>query len=138
MFVIIKLEFPSNFLQNIAPSISISDVVQAEENHHDQANEDLMEEDDMTNQVNDPMEEDDGTNQMIQDLFLQSDEDGDNVGIYDEPLLEKANKRLYEGSRENILSATLLLVNLKVMNNLSNTCMTQILRYVICFISYYT
>jgi hypothetical protein len=46
---------------------------------------------------NDPMEEDDGTNQMIQDLFSQLDEDGDNVGIYDEPLLEKANKRLYEG-----------------------------------------
>ena len=58
--------------------------------------------------------------------------------IYDEPLLEKTNKRLYEGSRENLLSTTLLLVNLKVMNNLSNTCMTQILRYVICFISYST
>jgi hypothetical protein len=138
LFVIIKLEFPSNFPQNISPSISRNDVVQAEEHHHDQENEDLMEEDDGTNQVNDPMEEDDGTNQMIQDLFSQPDEDGENVGIYDEPLLEKANKRLYEGSRANLLSATLLLVNLKVMNNLSNTCMTQILRYVICFISYYT
>ena len=84
------------------------------------------------------MEEDDGTNQMIQDLFLQLDEDGKNASIYDGPLLEKANKRLYEGSRANLLSATLLLVNLKVMNNFSNTCMTQILRYVICFISYYT
>jgi hypothetical protein len=91
-----------------------------------------MEEDDVTNQVNDPMEEDDGTNQMIQDLFSQLDEDGDNDGIYDEPLLEKADKRLYEGSRENIISSTLLLVNLKVLNNLLNTCMTQILRYVIC------
>jgi hypothetical protein len=83
-----------------------------------------MEEDDGTNQVNDPMEEDDGTNQMIQDLFSQPDEDGANAGIYDEPLLEKENKRLYEGSRENIPSTTLLLVNLKVMNNFSNTCMT--------------
>jgi hypothetical protein len=92
LFVIIKLEFPSNFLQNIAPSISRNDVVQAEEHHHDQANENLMEEDDGTNQVNDPMEEDDGTNQMIQDLFSQPDEDGENAGIYDEPLLEKANK----------------------------------------------
>jgi hypothetical protein len=138
LFVIIKLEFPSNFLQNIAPSISRNDGVQAEEHHHDQANEDLMEEYDGTNQINDPMEEYDGTNQMIQDLFSQPDEDGENVGIYDEPLLEKENKRLYEGSRENLLSATLLLVNLKVMNNFSNTCMTQILRYVICFISYYT
>jgi hypothetical protein len=138
LFVIIKLEFPSNFPQNIAPSISRNDVVQTEGHHHDQANEDLMEEDDGTNQVNDPMEEDDGKNQMIQELFPQPDEDGENAGIYDEPLLEKANKQLYEGSRENILFATLLLVNLKVMNNFSNTCMTQILRYVICFISYYT
>ena len=124
MFVIIKLELPSNFPHNIAPSISRNDVVQAKEHHHDQANEDLMEEDDGTNQVNDPMEEDDGTNQMIQYLFSQLDEDGENVGIYDELLLEKENKRLFEGSRANLLSATLLLVNLKVMNNLSNTCMT--------------
>jgi hypothetical protein len=51
-----------------------------------------MEEDDGTNQVNDPMEEDDGTNQMIQDFFSQPDEDGENAGIYDEPLLEKENK----------------------------------------------
>ena len=138
MFVIIKLEFPSNFPQNISPSISRNDVVQAEEHHHDQANEDLMEEYDGTNQVNVPMEEDDGKNQMIKDLFSQPDEDGENVVIYDGPLLEKLNKRLYEGSRENIISATLLLVNLKVMTNFSNTCMTQILRYVICFISYYT
>jgi hypothetical protein len=149
LFVIINLELPSNFLQNIAPSSSRNDVVQAEE--HDQENEDLMEEDDEKNQLNDPMEEDygenqlndpmeedDGTNQRIQDLFLKPDEDGDNVGIYDEPLLEKANKQLYEGSRSSLLSATFLLVNLKVMNNLSNTCITHILRYVICFISYYT
>ena len=68
LFVIIKLEFPSNFLQNIAPSsISRNGVVQVEE--HDQANEDLMEEDDGRNQVNDPMEEDDGTNKMIQYFF---------------------------------------------------------------------
>ena len=53
---------------------------------------------------------------MIQDFFAQSDEDGDNDGIYDEPLIQKANKRLYKGSRENLLFATLLLVNLKVMN----------------------
>ena len=93
MFVIIKLELPSNFPQNIVPSISRNDGVQAEEHYHDQENEDLMEEDDGTNQVNDPiLEEDDGTNQMIQDLFSQPDEDEENVGIYDEPLVEKANK----------------------------------------------
>jgi hypothetical protein len=95
-----------------------------------------MEEYDGTNQINDPMEEDDQTNQMIQDFFSQPNEDGNSDGIYDEPLLEKENKRLYEGSRENRLSTILLIVNLKVMNNFPNTCMTQILRYVICFISY--
>ena len=67
MFVIIKLESPPNIIKN-APSISRNDVVHVEE-HHDQANEDLMEEDDGTNQVNDPMEQDNGTNQMIQDFF---------------------------------------------------------------------
>jgi hypothetical protein len=92
LFAIIKLEFPSNFPHNSAPSTSRNNVVQDEEHHHDQANEDLMEEYDGTNKVNDPMEEDDGTNQMIQDLFSQLDEDGENAGIYDEPLLEKANK----------------------------------------------
>jgi hypothetical protein len=113
---------PSNFSQNIAPSISRNDVVQVEE-HHDQANEDLMEEDDGANQVNDPMEEDGGTNQMIQYFLSQLNQDGDNADIYDKPLLEKENKQLYEGSRANLLSATFLLVNLKVMNNLSSTCM---------------
>ena len=88
-------------------------------------------------QVNDPMEEDvnnnivqvDGTNQLIQDLFtLSDDQDGDSDGIYDEPLIEKESKPLYKGSRANLLSATLLLVNLKVLNHLSNTYMAQILR----------
>jgi hypothetical protein len=81
--------------------------------------------------------QDDGKNQMIQDLFGHLDEDhGDsNDGIYDEPLIEKENKLLYKGSRENLLSTTLMLVNLKVTNHLSNTCMTQILMYVICFIT---
>ena len=98
---------------------------------------------DNEDQVNDSMEVDDNnsivqvdeTNQMIQDLFGHPHEDhGDNSdGIYDEPLIEKENKRLYKWSRENLLSTTLLLVNLKVTNNLLNNCMTQILRYVICF-----
>jgi hypothetical protein len=46
-------------------------------------------------------------------------------------LLEKAQQPLYEGSRTNILSAIMLLVNLKVLNGLSNTCLTHILRYII-------
>jgi hypothetical protein len=62
LFVIIKLDLSPNFLQNIAPSSSRNDV--------DQENEDLM-------------EENDGTNQIIQGLFAQTDEDGDSDGIYD-------------------------------------------------------
>ena len=89
-----------------------------------------MEKDDNNNIV-----QDDGTNQLIQDLFTRPNEDGDSIdGIYDEPLLEKAYKPLYKISRSNLISATLLLVNLKVLNHLSNTCMTQILRHAICFI----
>jgi hypothetical protein len=115
-----------------APSSSRNDVVvqdELEADNEDQVN-DSMEVDDNNNIV-----QVDETNQMIQDLFGHPDEDhGDSSdGIYDEPLIEKANKRLYKGSRANILSTTLLLVNLKVTNHLSNTCMTQILRYVICY-----
>ena len=118
-----------------APSSRINDVVQdkeLEENNEDQVN-DPMEVDD-----NNKIVQDDVTNQMIRDSFSHPDEDhGDNNdGIYDEPLLEKENKQLYKGSRANLLSTTLLLVNLKVTNHLSNTCMTQILRYIICFITY--
>lgn len=71
-------------------------------------------------QDNDPMEEDDnnnifqddGTNQFIQDL--QCDDNDDDS--YDAPVLQKIGTPLYEGLRENILYATLLLVNLKVLN----------------------
>ena len=118
-----------------APSSSRNDVVvqdeELEADNEDQVN-DSMEVDDNNNIV-----QVDETNQMIQDLFGHPDEDhGDSSdGIYDEPLIEKENKQLYKGSRENILSTTLFLVNLKFMNNFSNTCMTQILRYVTCFIT---
>jgi hypothetical protein len=94
-----------------------------------------MEEDDNNNNI----VEDDGTNELIKDLFARSDEDDDeDIGDLDIPLLEKAGRPLYEGSKENLLSAKLLLVNLKVLNGLSNSCMTQILRYVIWFIIMYT
>jgi len=122
------------------PSTSINDVVLqgVEEfgvsNIEDQVN-DPMEEDDNNNNI----VEDDGTNELIQDLFSRPDEDDDeDIGDLDVPLLEKAEKPLYEGSKENLLYATLLLVNLKVLNGLSNSCMTQILRYVIWFIITYT
>ena len=90
-----------------------------------------MEEDDNNNIV-----QDDETHELIKDLFAWPDNDEDIDDNLDVPLSNKANKPLYEVSRENLLFATLFLVNLTIMNNLSNTCMTQILRYVICFITY--
>ena len=82
-------------------------------------------------EVNDPMEEDDnnniveddGTNRLIQDTFSQMDYDNFH-DIYDKPLLDKEKQPLYEGLRENILSATLLLMNLNVLNGFPNNCMT--------------
>ena len=90
-------------------------------------------------QVNDHIEQDDhtdnaveydGTNTLIHDSFnVRMDDDDDdndheNIDGFDDvhniPLLEKAYKPLYEGSKTNILSAILLIMNLKVMNGLSN------------------
>ena len=61
---------------------------------------------------------------------MDYDDDGDNEIIddfddfHDIPLLEKAYKLLYEGSKTNILSAILLIMNLKVTNGLSNISIT--------------
>ena len=88
-------------------------------------------------QVDDPMEEydhvnskveDDGTNTLIQDTFIarMDDDHNDLDDAHDLPLLEKAIRPLYEGSKISPLFAILLLVNLKVLNGLLNTCVTQI------------
>ena len=87
--------------------------------------------------LNDPMDEydiidtndKDEINRLIQDTFSPLDEDYVH-DIHDVPLLEKSQEPLYEGSTKNILSSILLLMNLKVLNGLSNTWFTQILRYV--------
>ena len=97
--------------------------------------------------INNNTVDDDGTNRLIQDLFnapmdddvnleednLQddkddSDEDNDDDYIFDKPILENATEYFHEGTKKSVLSAVMLLVNLKVLNGLSNTCMTQILR----------
>lgn len=47
-------------------------------------------------------------------------------------ILLKRKKNLYKDYKTNILSTILLLVNLKVLNDTSNTCiMKEILRYAI-------
>ena len=64
----------------------------------------------------------------------QDDDDDDDIDAdLDVPILEKAHEPLYEGSKITLLVAILLLVNLKVMNGLSNIEMTCMLRYVISF-----
>ena len=94
-----------------------------------------MEHDDHTDNV----VEYDGTNTLIHDSFnvrMDDDDDNDNENIddfddvHDIPLLDKAYEPLYEGSKTNLLSAILLIMNLKVMNGLSNISITWMLRYV--------
>ena len=90
---------------------------------------------------NDPMEdddhvpentiEDDGINTLIHDTFSPSVSDHDDDDSLDVPLLEKAYEPLYKDSQTTLLSAVLLLLNLKVMSGLSNITMSHMLRYVI-------
>ena len=97
-------------------------------------------------QVNDHTEdivEDDSTNTLIHDRFnvrMRDDHDDhendDFDGVHDLPLLEKAYEPLYEGSNTNILFDILLIMNLKFMNGISNTSVTQMLRYLIYSIAY--
>ena len=96
-----------------------------------------MEED---NDVDNTIEED-GTNRLIQETFNNvgmDDDDNQYVGGYDIPLLERESQPLYEGSKTSILFDVLLLFNLKVVNGLSNTCVTQLLRYVLYFMTFST
>ena len=106
-------------------------------NNGEQVN-DHIEEDDHTDNI----VEDDGTNTLIHDTFnvimdaaaVADDDDFDDV--HDLPLLEKAYEPLYEVSKTNIISSILLIMNLKVMNGISKTSVTQMLRYVIYSITY--
>ena len=65
---------------------------------------------------------------------MDDDDDNDNIDDFDDvhdiPLLDKGNETLYEGSKTNLLSIVLLIMNLKVMNGVSNISITQMLRYV--------
>ena len=96
---------------------------------------DHIEEDDHTDNV----VEDDGTNTLIHDsVNVKMDDDNDdvneNIDDFDDvhyiPLLDKEYEPLYEGSKTNLLSAVLLIMNLKVMNGLSNISITWMLSYV--------
>ena len=97
--------------------------IQAEDNtpieEDDSVPEDMIEENGIG--ASDVEAHNDGTRKSDND-----DEDG-----LDIPLLEKAHEPLYEGSQTNLLLAIFFLVNLKVMNGISNVAMSFMLRYVI-------
>ena len=81
--------------------------------------------------------ENEGINRLINDTFVATDGNAaiDEIyeNIHDVPPIDKAKKSLYKYSKTSLLSALLLLVNLKVMNGISNTAMTYFLRYAIFF-----
>ena len=92
--------------------------------------------------------EDDGMNALIHDTFgtsatatddddVDDDVEDDIEAIHDIPLLEKAATPLYEGYQSTLLFVVLLLVNLKVMNGLSNITMSRMLRIFIYIIIVY-
>ena len=82
-------------------------------------------------EANDTMEEDQD-DEEDDDQDDHDDQDDDDAKL-DVPLLEKAHQSLYEGSKTTLLVVVLLLVNLKVMNDLSNIEVSCMLRYVIFF-----
>ena len=73
--------------------------------------------------------ENDRIHRLIHGTFSLMDDKFDDV--HDIPFYDKAEKTLHEGSTKNVMSNILLFVNLKVLNGLSNTYVTQILRYAI-------
>jgi hypothetical protein len=101
------------------------------QDHNIEAVDQVINDDMDGDNVSDSNQEDE-IRRLIQDTFSPMDEDNHNDSHDVYPLLEKSCQPLYEGSTTNILSAILLLVTLKVLNGLSNTCLTQILRYLIC------
>ena len=95
---------------------------------------------------NTPIEEDDnvredmikedhiGTNDEDAHINSTSTFDNDDEDGLDIPLLEKEHEPLYQGSQTTLLSSIVLLVNLNVMNGLSNVAMSCMLRYIIFLI----
>ena len=108
-------------------------VLECGANIEDQANNDPMEANDDDNNTI----EEDGTHRLIQETFNVGMDDDDNIdGVFNIPVLEKEIQPLYEGSKTSLLYAMSLLMNLKVMKGLSNTYVTRLLSYVICFITF--
>jgi hypothetical protein len=99
------------------------------QDHNIEAVDQVINDDMDGDNISDSNQEDE-VHRLIQDTFAPMDEDNQDDSHDVDPLLEKSRQPLYEGSTTNLLSAILSLVNLKVLNGLSNTCL--ILRYLIC------
>jgi hypothetical protein len=120
-------------LESYLPSTSRNSTLHGDElrDQNIEASDQVINDDMDGDNVSDSNKEDE-IHRLIQDTFAPMDEDNQDDSHDVDPLLEKSHQPLYEGSTINLLSAILLLVNLKVLNGLSNTCLTQILRYLIC------
>ena len=62
--------------------------------------------------------QEDEIHRLIQHTFSPIDEDNQDDSHEVDPLLQKSQQPLYEGSTTNLMSAILLLVNSKVLNGL--------------------
>ena len=123
-----KCPLPESYLS----SISINTHLQGDEHLDQNIEADQVLNDDMDGDNFNDTNQEDKIHRLIQDTFAPMDEDNQDDSHDVDPLLEMARQPLYEGSKTNLLSVILLLVNLKFLNGLSNTCLTHILRYVIC------
>ena len=113
-------------------STSRNTTLEGDEHRDHQNIEDRALNDDMDRDNISDTNQEDEIHRLIQDTFSPMDEDNQDDSQDVDPLLQKSRQPLYEGSTTNLLSALLLLVNLKVLNGLSNSCLTHILRYVMC------
>ena len=141
VLIVIINQGPPRVVPNMANVVIAEQLAQEERQYpgpantdHDQVNDDMELDDDH----DDNIIEDDGANTLINDAFnVRMDDDqhhappiDDFEDLHDLPTLEKADEPLFEGSRISVLSAVLLIMNLKVKHGFSNTAITLVLRYV--------
>jgi hypothetical protein len=120
--VVIKVNIPNGILEmNIAQSDEneVHDNMLTDDNLREEQN--AMEEN-----TNDKLVSD-GIHSLIHATFSLMDEDAsmdDDARIHDKYIIDLSNKSLYIGSKTSIFSSILFLVNLKVLNSVSNTFFT--------------
>ena len=132
LFVIVKRNRPRALLEEEEVQfvqVHVDQEVLHGEIFCDRANDHMEADNDANNTI-----EEDGTNRFIYETF-------NNVGIYDDgsqfddaydiPVLHRESEPIYEGLNISLLSALFMLLNLKVVNGMSNTRVTQVLTYVI-------